>query len=177
MPWYLSLVFIVIGWLFKVVYDWKIQPAITKAHKKQEKKEIEEEERKKRQRQERIDNLNRAWKNEREILRNVQQSLREFNQMNRFPGTYKASKCLELATYIEREVQKIERPEFKEIKGKLLEYASRKNQINQNTGLQDLMKLFQKRIEPNKYEPLILSEEIEEILKASSIPPFSESDL
>ena len=113
MPWYLSLVFIVIGWLFKVVYDWKIQPAITKSHKKQEEKEKEERERKRKQRQQRIDNLNRTWKNDREILRNVQQPLKEFNQMNRFPDAYNASKCLELASYIEKEVQKIERPEFK----------------------------------------------------------------
>jgi len=153
MPWYLSLAFIVLGWLFKVIYDWKIHPAITKSYKRQETRDAKEEERKIKERQEKIDNLNRAWKNDREILRNVQQPLREFNQMNRFPDTYRASKCLELAAYIESEVQKIERREYKEIKETLLEYASRKNQIDQNTGLHDLMKIFQKRIGPDRYEP------------------------
>jgi hypothetical protein len=176
-PWYLSLAFIVLGWLFKVFYDWKIQPAITKSHRKREKKEVDEEERVKNEKQEKIDNLNKAWKSDREILRKLQQPLKEFNQMNRFPDTYNAKKCLELALDIEREAGKIQRPEFKEIKEKLLEYGGRRNQINQNTLLHVLKGLFQKRVEPNKYEPLVLSEEIEEILKSPSTPPFSEKNL
>lgn len=177
MPWWLSLIFLALGWMFKVLYDWKIQPAITKSHKKGEKKEIEREEREKREKEEKIKELNQVWKRDRKILSNLQQPLKEFNQMNRFPDSYKAPKCLELASYIEKEAQEIQRSEFQEIKRKLLEYAGRRNQINQNAPLKVLQKYFQKRSEPNKFEPLVLCEEIEEILKASSNPPFTENDL
>jgi protein-tyrosine-phosphatase len=175
--WYLSLALIVLGWLLKVFYDWKIHPAITKSHRKQEKRDIEEEERNKKIKQEKIDELNRIWRMDRESLRKIQQPLREFNQMNRFPDTYRAKKCMELASDIEREAYQIQQPEYKEIKEKLLEYARRKNQIDQNTPLNILMGIFQKRIEPNKFEPLVLHDEIEENLRSTSTPPFSEKDL
>lgn len=108
----------------------------------------------------------RELKHDREILQNLKQPLREFNQMNRFPNSYRAPKCMKLASYIETEAEKIQHPEFREIKKKLLEYARRKDKIDQNTPLKDLMNLFQKRVEPNKYEPLVLCEEIEEALQA-----------
>lgn len=177
MPWWISIIFFILGWIFKGLYDWKVQPAITKSHKKREKKETEEEDKIKSEREEKINNLNRIWKNDRRILSNIKQPLKEFNQMNRFPDIYKAPKCLELASHIEKEVQKIQQDEFQEIKKKLLEYAKRKNQINQNSPLNILMDLFQKRIEPNKFEPLILCEEIDEILKGSPNHPYSEKDL
>lgn len=177
MPWWGSFIFIILGWVFKVIYDWKIQPAITKSHKKREKKEAEEEDKIKREREEKINNLNRIWKNDRRILSNIKQPLIEFNQMNRFPDMYQAPKCLELASFIEKEAQKIQQVEFQEIKKKLLEYAKRKNQIDQNSPLNILLDLFQKPIEPNKFEPLVLRDEIDEILKVSSIPPYSEKDL
>ena len=101
------------------------------------------------------------WKRERDILLNLKQPLREFNQMNRFPDFYKAPKCLELATHIEKEAERIKRPEFEEIKKRLLEYAGRKEQIDQNTPLKTLMNLFQKRVEPAKFEPFVLCEEID----------------
>lgn len=108
-------------------------------------------------------------KRDREILQKLKQPLREFNQMNRFPDNYRAPKCLELASLIEREAENIQHPEFLEIKAKLLEYARRKEQINQNTGLKILMNLFQKRVEPNKFEPLMLCEEIDRVLKITSV--------
>lgn len=111
----------------------------------------------------------KEWMNDREILQNMKQPLKEFNQMNRFPDNYRAPKCLELASLIEREAEKIQCPEFLEIKAKLLEYARRKEQINQNTGLKTLMNLFQKRVEPNKFEPLVLCEEIDKVLKVTSV--------
>ena len=104
---------------------------------------------------------------ERGVLQDLKQPLREFNQMNRFPDRYRALKCLELASYIEREVEKIRQPEFQKIKNKLLEYAGRKEQIDQNTPLKTLVDLFRKRVDSEKYEPMILCEDIEEALKAS----------
>jgi len=177
MPWWASFIFLVLGWMFKVIYDWKIQPAITKSHKNREKKEFEKEEKEKRDREEKIKELNQTWKRDRKILSDLQQPLKEFNQMNRFPDRYKAPKCLELASNIEKEAQNIQRPEFQKIKGKLIEYAGGRNQIDQNTPLRELRILFQRQIEPNKYEPLKLCEEIEEILVNTSTPPFSEKDI
>lgn len=177
MPWLEGFILIILGWIFKVIYDWKIKPAITKSHKKHEKNEAEEEDKIKREREEKINNLNQMWKSDRSILSNIKQPLKEFNQMNRFPDMYKAPKCLELASHIEKEAQKIQQVEFQEIKKELLEYAKKKNQIDQNSPLNLLLNLFQKLIEPNKFEPLVLCEEIDEILKVSSIPPYSEKDL
>ena len=85
--------------------------------------------------------------------------------MNRFPDSYTAPKCLELASYIETEAEKIQLREFQGIKKKLLEYARRKEQINQNTPLKTLRNLFQKRVQPDRYEPLVLCEEIDKALK------------
>lgn len=177
MPWWMSFIFLAAGWGFKILYDWKIHPAISKSHKKTEKREAEKEEKIKREKEEKINAMNRSWKNDREILQNLKQPLREFNQMNRFPDSYRAPKCLELASYIETEAEKIQLPEFQEIKNKLLEYARRKDQINRNTGLKTLRNLFQKRVEPNKYEPLLLCEEIDNVLRIHSTPPYSEIDL
>jgi len=173
----MSFVFLAAGWGFRILYDWKINPAIAKSQKKQERKEVEEKERIKKERDEKINNLNRIWKNDRKILQSLEQPLREFNQMNRFPDNYRAPKCLELASYIEKEAEKIQQSEFQEIKEKLLEYARRKERIGQNTLLKDLMDTFQKRIESNKSEPLKLCEEIEKTLKKYYTPPYSETDL
>lgn len=177
MPWWMSFIFLAAGWGFKILYDWKIQPAITKSHKKSEKREVEKEERTKRAKEEKINAMNRTWKNERAILQNLKQPLREFNQMNRFHDSRPAVKCMELASKIETETEKIQHPEFQEIKKQLLEYARRKDHIDQNTGLKPLMNLFQKLVEPNKYEPLLLCEEIDNVLKIHSTPPYSEKDL
>lgn len=111
----------------------------------------------------------RELKHDRNILFDLKQPLREFNQMNRFPDSYKAPKCLKLASYIETEAEKIQLPEFQEIKKKLLKYARRKEQIDQNTPLKTLMNLFQKRVEPDKYEPFVLCEEIDKALKERSV--------
>lgn len=124
-----------------------------------------------RKKQEKINKLNLVWKNDRKILSNVKQPLKKFNEMGHFPDKYTAPKCLELASSIEEEAQKIQGPEFQEIREKLLEYTGRKNKINQNTLLHDLLNLFRKRVEPNKYEPLVLCGEIDKVLKTSSIPP------
>lgn len=163
--------------MLKAFYDWKIRPAITKSYKKQEKREAEEEERKKREKQEKINNLNRIWKNDREALQSMRQPLMEFNAMNRYHIPHQATRCFELASQIEERAEKIQRPEFQQIKQKLLEYAGRKNQIDQNTILKQLMNLFQRQIEPDKYEPFVLWKEIEETLKATSTPPFSEENI
>ncbi len=120
-------------------------------------------------------NKERKLKHDREILQKMKQPLREFNQMNRFPDSYLAPRCMKLASYIETEAEKIQHPKFREIKEKLLEYARRKNKINQNTPLKTLMNLFQKRVEPDNYEPQVLCEEIEEVLKKSLV--HSEDDL
>ncbi len=168
---------LVVGWMLKDLYDWKIHSWIVKKTKTSEKEKAEKEEREKKEKQAKIDNLNRIWKTDRGILNDLKQPLKEFNQMNRFPDDYKAPKCLELATYIETEALRIESPRFKEIKDKLLEYAGRRNKIDQNTPLDILMAIFQKPVEPNLFEPLFLVREIDKVLEASSTPPYSEKDL
>lgn len=124
-----------------------------------------------RKKQEKINNINRAWKNDRKILSSLKHPLLEFNQMDRFPDDYPAKKCLELASDIEEKAQKIQWPEFQEIKDKLIEYAGRRSQIDQNTLLHVLLGLFRKQAEPNKYEPLVLRDEIDKALEISSTPP------
>jgi len=47
MPWWMGFVFLAAGWRFKILYDWKINPAITNSQKKQERKEVEEKKRRK----------------------------------------------------------------------------------------------------------------------------------
>lgn len=108
-----------------------------------------------------VDITRKDYERDKEILRKIKQPLREFNQMNRVPDSYRAPKCLELASMIETDAEKIQSSEFREIKEKLLDYARRKGQIDQNTPLKDLMKLFQRRID-DKHEPGVLIEEIEE---------------
>jgi hypothetical protein len=58
---------------------------------------------------------------------------------------------------------------MRELKEKLLEYASIKEQIDQNTPLKTLMELFQRRVVQDKYEPFVLCEEIDTALKATSV--------
>lgn len=176
-PWWSHIFTIAVGWLLKVLYDWQVGPFITKSLRKKEKKETEEEQIQKRIRKEKLNNLNIAWREGRKILQDLKQPLKEFNQMDRFPDEYKAQKCLELASQIARGAEKITWLKFQSIKEKILEYARRKDQIDQNTPLHVLKNIFQRRVEPNKYEPLVLCDEIEEVLRNSSTPPFSEEDL
>ena len=161
----------------KAIYDWKIGPAITKSQKKQEKKEAAEAARKERIRQEKIDNLNRAWRNDREVLRKAQQPLRQINQIKRFTGNYPEQDCMKWTTEIENEALKIELLEYQVIKKKLLEYAGKKTKLHSNMLLNQIAEIFLREIVLGKYEPLVLVEEIEEILNATSIPPYSEKDL
>jgi len=115
--------------------------------------------------------INLVWKNDRKIFSNVKELLRQFNSMGDYSHMHNPQECIKLASSIEEEVQKIQGSEFQDIKEKLLEYAMRKNNVSQNMLLRDLLNLFRKRIESNKYEPLVLVEEIDEVLKSSSIPP------
>jgi hypothetical protein len=104
------------------------------------------------------------WKQDKEILKTLKQPLKELNRINKFPDRYKAPECLDLATKIEIEAEKIQRPELKKLREWLLKYAGRAEQIDQNTSLKDLMKLFQRRVNDDKYEPGELVEEIEKVL-------------
>jgi hypothetical protein len=59
----------IIGVLMKAFYDWKIQPAISKSHKRAERREREAEERCKREKQDKLNQLNAAWEKDRSALR------------------------------------------------------------------------------------------------------------
>ena len=167
----------VLGIGSKAIYDWKIGPAITKSQKIQEKKEELEADRKEKFRQKKIDDLNRAWKNDRAILLQAEQPLKQINQIKIFTSNYPARDCMGWATEIENEVLKIERPEYQPIKKNLLEYAGRKSELHPSMLLQQIAELFLKETVPGKYEPLVLVEEIDKILAATSAPPYSEKDI
>lgn len=145
-----------------------ISKIINALRKRKEKKIAEEEKRKK----EILDEKSEHWKIQRRILSGIEKQLRHFNQMRDFSDSYGPTKCLELATQIETEIQKIDLPEFSQIKDKLLEYAGRKNKIDQNTLSKQLNDLFCKQTEPNKYEPFVLIQKIEQALKATQNPPL-----
>lgn len=168
--------FFVLGWGAKVLYDWKIYPAITKSHKRAEQSEREVDEARAHERQRKLDGLNERWKQNREALRLTEQPLKSFNQLNRFPDEHRPPKCLELAAAIEEAARRLEGIEYKNIKAKLLEYAGRRNQISSNTGLKELMGVFQ-RTAGDINEPLALWHEAELILEQTAVPPFSEKDI
>jgi hypothetical protein len=116
-----------------------------------------------------VDSMKSVSEQDKKILQKLKQPLKEFNQMNRFPDSYRAPKCRDLASMIEIEAERLEAPELRELKEKLLEYARRKEQIDQNTPLKTLMELFQRRVVQDKYEPFVLCEEIDTALKATSV--------
>ena len=160
----------------RALYDWLIQPAIAKSQRRAERREREAEEKRQRERQNRLDELNAAWKQSREALRSAQGPLKEFNAMNRYPDTYRAPRCAELATQIEEAAMRIDGAQYADIKKKLLEYAARRAQINVNTPLRELTEIFQ-RIAGEIFEPLALAREIDGVLEKTAGPPFSESEV
>lgn len=160
----------------RFLYDWKIKWWITKSHKKREKEEEKKEETRKKEKQQKIDALNQQWKISRAVLQSMRKPLMGFNTMNRYQSSKPAEQCFQWASQIQEQAVKIEWNAYMEIKNKLLEYAGRIDQTDQNSGLNQLMNLFQRKVN-DKYEPLALWQEIEEILKVTSTPPYSEDDI
>lgn len=158
--------------LLKFLYDWKIKLWISKSHKKHQ----EKEEKKEKEKQQKINELNKKWKISREALQSMREPLMRFNSMNRYQSNEPAKQCLQWASQIQGNAEKIQFVQYKEIKDKLLKYADRINQTDQNSRLKHLMNLFQKKVK-GKYEPLVLWDEIESTLKATSKPPYSENDI
>lgn len=163
--------------IFRSVYDRLIKPAIDRSLKKRAQKETEKKELEKKGREQRLKLLNSRWERDREILEELKTPLRSFNAMDRYSEFQTGTKCIEMASNIESEAEKIYGPEYKDIKGKLIDYGRRWMQIDQNTPLQRLRKNFQRLVESNLYEPLALCYEIDEILNATATPPLSEDDL
>jgi len=168
--------FFIFGWGAKALYDWKVYPAITRSHKREEQREKEAEEEHRREKQKKLDELNEVWRQNRGALFQVEGPLKEFNQINRFPDSYSATTCAEIARRIEEAARKLEGSEYADIKRKFLEYAGRRNQICSTTGIIELMKTFQKDI-GGIFEPLSLWHEAEAVLEKTNIRPFSEKDL
>ncbi len=173
---FVGIVLLALGWVARWYYDLKIQPKIKEAHRRAEQQEKEDEEKRTLARRNRLDGLNASWKQGREALRLAQAMLGEFNQMNRFPDRYSASKCAELAAQTEAAAKELDDSRYADIKKKLLEYAARRDQINVNTPLRELTRIFQ-RMAGEIYEPLALKREIDDVLEKTRIPPFSEADI
>jgi len=150
-----------------VLYHWLI-PGVEKFRKARREKKLK-------RKNDKLASLNRKWKDEKRILCDLLQPLREFNVMD--SRDYRAPKCIELARKIEEEALKIESLEFKGIKEKLLEYAGRRNKINQDTPRGELKTIFLKPVAPFLFEPLSLGREIDKILAGAKTPPYSEKDL
>ena len=166
----------VLGIVAKAIYDWKIYPIITKSRRQAEQRENEEKSERARERQLKLDRLNEQWKLNREALRLVEQPLKSFNQMNRFPDEHNPAKCLELAAEIEGAARRLEGSEYEGIKARLLEYSGRRDRINTNSGLKELTGVFQ-RLVGDSYEPALLWRDARRMLEATQTPPFSEKDV
>jgi hypothetical protein len=169
-PWIIPITILILSCIYLVFHEWKVKPALSNRQKNrgQEKKETKK--------QQKTNALNQQWQADKEILRNMREPLSKFNSLDRCArGTVKMI-CFEGTKQIKEQAQKIQRPEFQSIKTKLLEFAGRIDQIGLETSPRLFISLFQKKIN-DKYEPTILWEEIERILKTTAIPTFSENDL
>ena len=167
----------IVSLIGKVLYDLIIIPNIMRSKIEKERKKAEDQDREEEEKEAMLRLLNAQWKSERKKLISAKKKLVQFNQINRFPDSYKALKCIQMASEIEEAIQDITLDEFQEIKVQLLEYSRRRNNINQNTGLKELINQFQKLLEPDKYEPLILRDKINDVLTLNKVPPFTEEDI
>jgi hypothetical protein len=116
-----------------------------------------------------------TWKNDRSILSGLTQFLGAFNSLGRRPEFSEPQLYMGLANQIKNEAHKITRPEFQEIKNKLIQYGNKANQVNQNMNHEQLKEIFLKTLSYNNqpiYEPLKLKEEIEEVLRKTRKPPY-----
>jgi hypothetical protein len=132
-------------------------------------------EKKEREKKEKLSKLNESWESDRTSLQGAVIPLLQFNSIGRYGNT--ASECNKLAKDLEIWVQSIQRPEFTAMRDKLQAYAAKRKLINKTTSQGELVQLFLKRVEPNKSEPFALREEIEELLRSTSNPPYTEKDL
>ncbi len=152
------------GWLLK----WRFLPAWARLGKRRQDKK-----------QRKLNELNAPWRRSRAALSQVKEPLIQFNQMDKFPDIYTPAKCSGLASEIEKAAQELdESSEFVEIKKRLLRYAAQRSYIYGTCPwtIDDLKFLFQKNL-GGIFEPLVLWNEAQEVLKRTATPPYSDKDV
>lgn len=161
-----KLAIFVLGWLARVLYDWKIQPTIMKSRRRAEKKGTEQE---KKQEQER-ETLKRSWENNTGILRSLKGPIKELTQISSFPDKYTPEKCVELLSFIESAAEQLEPPEFLTVRERLLKFASKKTDLLSSTLLVQLMNMINGKYD--RLSPWDLLNEIDAALKNAPAPPL-----
>lgn len=168
--WIIPITILALSCIYLIIHEWKIKPALAKRKKNQG------QGKKKTKKQQKTTALNQQWQADRAILQSMREPLSKFNSLDGCARGAVKIICFERAKQIKEEAQNIQRPEYQPIKTKLLEYAGRIDQIGLETSPRLFINLFQNKIN-DKYEPTILWEEIQQILKDTSTPPHSENDL
>lgn len=153
-----DILFIILGWAAKVLYDWKMQPLITRSHKRAEKRKAEQEER---ERQER-EAQDRSWKRDKEILEGLKEPLQELNSVFSFPE-YTALQCTRLLRSIKEGAERIDRAEFRSIREKLVKFSMKRDQLSSWTPRDKIVHIINGKYD--QLQPQDLLNEIDAALK------------
>lgn len=153
-----GILFFILGWAAKVLYDWKMQPLIIRSHKRAEKRKAEQEERERLEREAQ----DRSWKRDKEILEGLKEPLQELNSVFSFPE-YTALQCTRLLRSIKEGVERIDRAEFRSIREKLVKFSMKKDQLSSWTPRDELVHIINGKYD--RLQPQDLLNEIDAALK------------
>lgn len=150
--------FFILGLAAKILYDWKIQPVITRSHKRAEKDAAEQEEREREEREV----LRRSWEKNKEILEGLKKPIQELNSVMTFPE-YDALQCTKLLRSIQGGAEQIDQAEFRPIRDKLVEFSKKITWISSWTSRDELLPIINGRYD--RLNPQDLLNEIDSALK------------
>jgi len=153
-----DIVFFILGWAAKVLYDWKMQPLITRSQKRAEIRKAEQEER---ERQER-EAQDRSWKRDKEILEGLKEPLQELSSVFSFPE-FTPLQCTRLLRSIKEGAEQIDRAEFRSIREKLVNFSMKKDQLSSWTPRDELVNIINGKYD--RLQPQDLLNEIDAALK------------
>lgn len=153
-----DILFFILGLATKILYDWKIQPVITRSHKRAEKSTAEQEEREREEREV----LRRSWEKNKEILEGLKKPIQELNSVMTFPE-YDALQCTKLLRSIQAGAERIDRAEFRSIRDKLVEFSKKITWISSWTSRGELLHIINGM--HDRLNPQDLLNEIDSALK------------
>jgi hypothetical protein len=153
-----AILFFILGWVAKFLYDWKIHPLITGSQKLAEKRKADQEEKERQERESR----DRSWKRNKEILESLKNPLQELNSVFSFPE-YTALQCTLLLRSIKEGAEQIDRAEFRSIREKLAEFSKKMTQISSWTPRDELLHIITGKYD--RLNPQDLLNELDTALK------------
>ncbi|MFC2160957.1 hypothetical protein ACFLRX_04825 [Acidobacteriota bacterium] len=157
--------------------------AWTDYKEKRNRRKSREKKEKNRERERMVNLCNQRWRHDIDTLRDLYNRFAILEKMDTLGllafGINKGEEIyfiLSEVSFIEDKAKSISRPEYKEIKEKILRYTAKKNKVGKNTSLEEVQSIFRREVESKKNEPWILSIEIGDIVKNTTEPPFSIGD-